>query len=134
LLSSPGQVPVSERVPTAARRSTDAVTTAKIAPWSAAAARTSGQPLPASVALGASSSSAASFQIFLKIALASMPPPMLTSMLSSRYNSLAISLVPSSLTAALPVAAAAFPFRCDYPDYPAANAVPGQGGARHGRC
>ena len=42
--SSPGQTPVSLRVPSAAPRSTAALTTAKIAPCSAAASRTSRQP------------------------------------------------------------------------------------------
>src|SRR5262249_27226186 len=86
----PGRAPVSGWVPAAASRSTAALTVAKIAPCSAAAMRISCQPRLASVAFGASSSPAASCHALLKIAPASRPPTMPTSMLTARCMRLVI--------------------------------------------
>src|SRR5215831_766759 len=90
LLSSPGQVPVSEWVPCAAARFTAALTVAKIAPCNAAAMRISCQPRAASVAFGASSCLAASCHDFLKITLASKPPTIPASRLAALNMSLCI--------------------------------------------
>ena len=77
-------------MPSAVARSTVALTSAKIAPWRAAAVSTSRHPRRASVAVGASSSPAATFHTRLKMAAASIPLSTLITMVMSLYSSLVI--------------------------------------------
>src|SRR5262249_47049877 len=82
-----GQWPVSLRTPAAPPRSTAAFTTAKIAPWMAAAASTSPQPYSCEVASGASSFPAIAFHTGLKTMPASTPPATPKARLSGLYSS-----------------------------------------------